>query len=214
MICTDCATAADQRAGRDRHCTDAGCTCGHRADRYRAVTGFDVLAAQYAGLAAIVDQTAEVHPRTAVRPISEPFRLPPMIGHVADGEDPEEPFAIPSHVLGIYQAQADDAQAHAAAVEAAIADRAAEARLRPARERPKLSGGPDAPPCTATIKGLGPYPASERYCHLVAGHYDESDVPDFDADPPHPGGLHDDELGGIWSDLAERATPHADTTED
>lgn len=212
MICTDCATAADQRAGRDQHCTDPGCTCGHRADRYRCVTGYDVIAAQYAGLAAIADQTAEVHPRTAVRPIGEPFRFPPMISYLADGEDPEEPFAIPSHVLGIYQAQADDAQAHAAAVEAAIADRATEARLRPARERPKLSGGPDAPPCKAAIEGVGPYPASVHYCHLVAGHYDEADEPDFDADPPHPGGWHDDEFGGIWSDLAEGATPHSDTT--
>lgn len=121
MICTPCTTAADQRAGRDQHCTDPGCTCGHRAARPRP---------------------------------------------------------------------------------------------RPARERPKPSGGPDAPPCKATIKGLGPHPASVRYCHLVAGHYDEADEPDFDADPPHPGGWHDDELGGIWSDLAEGATPHADTTED
>lgn len=31
MICSDCAKAADERLPRDAHCTDPGCTCGHRA---------------------------------------------------------------------------------------------------------------------------------------------------------------------------------------
>lgn len=101
MICPTCCTAADQRAPRDAHCTDPKCPCGHRVERYRPVTGFDVLAAQYARLEAIADQTTEVHHRAAVRPIGEPFAIPP-------------------HVLGIYQAHADDAQAHTAAVEAAM----------------------------------------------------------------------------------------------
>lgn len=56
--------------------------------------------------------------------------LPPMIRVLADGEDPEEPFAIPSHVLGIYQAHAEDAQAHAEAVEAAIAKSTCTATLQ------------------------------------------------------------------------------------
>lgn len=85
-------------------------------------------------------------------------------------------------------------------------------RHAPARERPKLSGGPAAPPCTATIKGVGPHPASVRHCHLVAGHYDEADEPDLSADPPHPGGWHWDETDG-WSDWADGATPHLKTTE-
>lgn len=35
MICTPCARAADQRLGRDQHCDDDKCMCGHRVDRYR-----------------------------------------------------------------------------------------------------------------------------------------------------------------------------------
>lgn len=35
MICGRCADAADRRAPRDQHCTDPGCTCGHRVERYR-----------------------------------------------------------------------------------------------------------------------------------------------------------------------------------
>lgn len=42
MICARCARAADQRAPRDAHCTDPKCPCGHRVERYRPVTGFDV----------------------------------------------------------------------------------------------------------------------------------------------------------------------------
>lgn len=38
MICTPCAQAADTRAPRNAHCTNAGCTCGHRTDRYGTVT--------------------------------------------------------------------------------------------------------------------------------------------------------------------------------
>ena len=39
MVCQRCRDAADQRAPRDAHCTDPGCTCGHRTDRYGATTG-------------------------------------------------------------------------------------------------------------------------------------------------------------------------------
>lgn len=39
MICAPCAQAADTRASRDQHCTDPGCTCGHRTDRYGTTTG-------------------------------------------------------------------------------------------------------------------------------------------------------------------------------
>lgn len=34
MVCPTCASAADRLAPRDQHCTDPGCTCGHRAERY------------------------------------------------------------------------------------------------------------------------------------------------------------------------------------
>jgi hypothetical protein len=39
MICRPCMDAADQRAGRDAHCDNPGCTCGHRTDRYGTTTG-------------------------------------------------------------------------------------------------------------------------------------------------------------------------------
>lgn len=38
MICQPCARAADQRAGRDAHCTDPKCPCGHRVERYGTCT--------------------------------------------------------------------------------------------------------------------------------------------------------------------------------
>jgi hypothetical protein len=38
MICPPCARAADARAPRDQHCTDPGCTCGHRVERYGTTT--------------------------------------------------------------------------------------------------------------------------------------------------------------------------------
>jgi hypothetical protein len=33
MICPRCAGASDWQAGRDQHCRDVGCTCGHRVER-------------------------------------------------------------------------------------------------------------------------------------------------------------------------------------
>jgi hypothetical protein len=38
VICQPCAQAADQQLARDHHCTDPGCTCGHRVERYGTVT--------------------------------------------------------------------------------------------------------------------------------------------------------------------------------
>jgi hypothetical protein len=38
MICGPCGRAADQQAPRTAHCTDPGCTCGHRVERYGTVT--------------------------------------------------------------------------------------------------------------------------------------------------------------------------------
>lgn len=35
MICQPCRQAADQQLGRDAHCDDPKCMCGHRVDRYR-----------------------------------------------------------------------------------------------------------------------------------------------------------------------------------
>jgi hypothetical protein len=34
VICGRCRDAADQRLPADQHCTDPGCTCGHRVERY------------------------------------------------------------------------------------------------------------------------------------------------------------------------------------
>lgn len=44
MICTVCATAADQHAPADQHCADPRCTCQHRTcqhrtDRYQPASG-------------------------------------------------------------------------------------------------------------------------------------------------------------------------------
>lgn len=71
MICQPCRAAADARAPRDAHCHDPACMCGHRTDRYRTLTRLDALAAYYDGLQRVIDQTTEVQPRTAVRPISD-----------------------------------------------------------------------------------------------------------------------------------------------
>jgi hypothetical protein len=38
VICTPCANAADHQLNRDAHCHNAGCTCGHRTERYGTVT--------------------------------------------------------------------------------------------------------------------------------------------------------------------------------
>lgn len=48
MICPPCARAADQQLGRDQHCDDPGCTCGHRVERYQKTTGEQQLTVVYA----------------------------------------------------------------------------------------------------------------------------------------------------------------------
>ncbi|WP_433893048.1 hypothetical protein [Streptomyces sp. CA-111067] len=76
MICKPCADAADARVGRDQHCDDPKCMCGHRTDRYRPVSGLDAVAHFYDQLRRIVDQATEVHHRDTVRPISGPLPTP------------------------------------------------------------------------------------------------------------------------------------------
>ena len=184
MICPTCRTAADNRLAAEQHCSDPKCMCGHRADRYRAVTGFDVLAIQYARLAQIADQTTEVHRRIAVRPVGEPFRFPPMISYLADGEEPDDvPTVIPADIMRLFRSRADDAQAHAAAVEAAIAKNA----------------------CTATLDNA--WTCGTIRCRGAAGHYDAEQLPDGNA----AGGWHHGEVV-IWADEEHGATPHTDTT--
>lgn len=61
MICAPCAAAADARAPRTAHCNNAGCTCGHRTDRYRPANGLAVIAAFYDQLARVgQDRAARV----------------------------------------------------------------------------------------------------------------------------------------------------------
>lgn len=56
MICAPCRRAADQRLGRDQHCDDEKCMCGHKVEKYGKTTGYDVVAAFYAGLARVTEQ--------------------------------------------------------------------------------------------------------------------------------------------------------------
>lgn len=65
--------------------------------------------------------------------------------------------------------------------------------------------------CTATL--ASPIGGTVFRCTQDAGHYDESAEPNY----PDPGGWHFTANGmrgssSTWSDSAEGATPHADTT--
>lgn len=70
---------------------------------------------------------------------------------------------------------------------------------------------PDDGLCHATI--AEPWEA-ERRCARKAGHYDETNEPNFlDSDNPEPGGWHQsapnaDGLRTTWADRADGATPH------
>lgn len=104
MVCSTCASAADRRAPRSEHCDDPRCMCGHRVERYGPLNGFVAVAAMYDGLARIVDQTAEIHPRAAVRPLGEPFRFPPMVRYLAEGKDPDDvQTVIPADILSRHE---------------------------------------------------------------------------------------------------------------
>lgn len=114
MICPTCRTAADAQLPAGQHCDDPGCMCGHRVERYRLATGFDVVAAHHAGLAAIVDQATEVRPRVAPEQprIAEPddppcaaaaianrtsvVRCHLIAGHYDETRHPVEGFVAPN----------------------------------------------------------------------------------------------------------------------
>lgn len=89
MICTRCATAADAQLPAGQHCTDPGCTCGHRTEDYRPTTGYDVVARFYDRFAAIADQATEVHRRDTVIPIGEVFAFAtPRVDRTANAGPP------------------------------------------------------------------------------------------------------------------------------
>lgn len=187
MICDLCCAAADRRAPKTEHCTDPGCTCGHRTDRYRALDGRAAVAAMYADLDRATQPT-EVHPRAITRVISEPFSLGP--------------------VLAVLDQQAAEADAHTAAVETAIA------RVEAEHGPNDVIPIPRTDTCTATLGG--PLGFGTAQCTQSAGHYDQTMEPVLGTDgwATDPGGWHwSGPKTAVWADFADGATPHTDTTE-
>lgn len=77
MICQPCQQAADQQLGRDAHCDDPKCMCGHRVDRYRTSDG-------YAAFANFYNQLNRVTAQARAREEQYRRALPARAAKIAD----------------------------------------------------------------------------------------------------------------------------------